>query len=439
VAKLIVANWSFEQELDNLSPDVRRVIGYQSQRMVWFAGAGDVLVLPTAPDEAILSYMTGLLGIRRSSIQVIVPPPGKLGGDVLTRDRLENETLLAQLRRLVTERGVDRAEALSFDGSVNGLVDSLGLAEGTPGLRFMEQGGAELLNSKATFRAIASGIGVPVPDGIVTDLAEDALAYVWSLVSRGESAMVKQDVQTGGFGNEVLSPAGAGTAVESMYQEWFTDRDQVARHIAKRWFWYTSGSRRRVVIEHYRPDSASIWAEVSVTDDAATVVGDGIVRLKPILNGSILPIPAGTAPAAEFDRFVVDAKRIGEVMRAMGYRGMTNIDAIVTPDGEVLFNEINARLGGCSHMYRIGERLVGRDYLATHHLIGRRRVPFPTLDATVAKLAGSGLGYDTHTRSGIVLSTFGINGDGTGGECCIVAESLDTANRMERAMLELFP
>lgn len=91
---------------------------------------------------------------------------------------------------------------------------------------------------------------------------------------------------------------------------------------------------------------------------------------------------------------------------------------MITSTGEVLFNEINARLGGSSHLYAIGERILGGDYLTDRVMIERRDRAFPAFPDTLPRLTEPGLAYDPRARSGVIVTIFGTGADSLGGEAC---------------------
>ncbi|NGO72201.1 hypothetical protein G5C65_28405, partial [Streptomyces sp. SB3404] len=47
-------------------PEARTAAAYAAHRMLWWAREGDVLVLPTLPDDALADYITGLTGTPRA-------------------------------------------------------------------------------------------------------------------------------------------------------------------------------------------------------------------------------------------------------------------------------------------------------------------------------------------------------------------------------------
>lgn len=438
MARLIVGNRVNGPYLKDVSAEELRHIAAQGQRLVWCAEPGDSLVLALRPDPGHLSYIAGVLGLDTVP-EVIVPPEGEYGPDVLTGGSFADGTFLANLRDLVRDKGIESIEPFYFDGYISRLARRLDLTKGTPGFDFLDQGGHELLNSKVVFRAIAAGIGLPVPEGMVTGDQDEAVDFLWRLLESGRPAIVKQDMNVGGLGNEVLSPTPGIDHLGALHCEIIADRASLAAHVARRWPWYTDGLMYRVVLEEYVADSVPIWGEASITDESVRVFGNGKVRMRPVCDGVVIPVPPPGSQTDAFPGFLANLEALAVAMRSMGYRGLTNIDAVITPDGRVLFNEFNARYGGSTHLFAIGERVVGGDYLADRCLIERRECAFPAFDVALRRLTEHGLAYDPATRTGVLIQVYGTRLDGLGGEACIVGENVEAAEEIERALVELFP
>lgn len=438
MSRLLIGNWGNEAEVANIPADELHHAGSQGQRMIWGAQPEDAVILPIRPDPAFLDYATALIGVDAGSLETVVPPAGN-GGGVLTRDRFEDEEFVADLGRIVRDRGIDRAEPFYLDGYVNLLIKRLGLDKGTLGFGFMDQGGNELLNSKVTFRAVAAGTGLPIPEGIVTETPAEAVDFLWELLGSNRAAIAKQDTGSGGLGNEVLSSTIDTDAIGALHHQVCTDRASLADHVAQRWSWYTSGRRRRAVFEEYAAEATPIWGEVAIAEESVKIYGYGKIRMNPVCDGVVIPVPPPYSGTEMFLAFLTHLEAIAETMRAMGYRGLANIDAILTVDGRVLFNEFNGRYGGSTHLFAIGERIVGGGFLADRCLIEQRDCAFPAFDATQRELTRSGLAYDPAARTGVIIPVYGTKPDGTGGEACIVGADLEEAERIERELLTLFP
>ncbi|MFE9976655.1 peptide ligase PGM1-related protein [Streptomyces hirsutus] len=440
MSKVVISNQRSEEmvgDLKILSPEYRTYVGNQAQRMAWSLQEGDVLVLPTRPDEYYLKYVTSMLGIDHSSIDVIVPSPGRYGAGVLSRDRLLDEEFLGNLRKAVRGRDVSEVFPFHFDSTVATLCNALGLADVVPGFAFLEQGGGRLLNSKATFRALAAGTGVALPLGKVCSSAAEAEEFIWGeILSRGQSAILKQDFHVAGFGNEVISSLPGVEPVGALRTVVTTDRRELTAYLRERWDWLTDSGRSPVVIERYITGSLPLCAEFRVTDAGVELTGHGAMRMSPVLNGHIWPASVAGTPV--FDRLLESARRLCVTVRATGYRGIVSVDAILTPDREILINEFNCRVSGSTHAFHIGERIIGGAYLADRVLIEQRRCTFPHISVAVQKLVDSGLAYDHKNRTGVLIAVEDSSTGGSFGEYLIVAKDAGHAQRLERSVAGLF-
>jgi Pre ATP-grasp domain/PGM1 C-terminal domain len=437
---LLVANNRTEETVGNLmSLDAaeRRFAGCGAQRVLWFAQEGDTVVVPWAPDESYIEYVTMHTGIRPSSLNIIAPPPGHLGPDILSRDRLENPEFQDAVRKVFASRPPAEIVAFCGDATIARLARSLGAETAMPGYKLAQSGGVTLVNSKSFFRAIASGVGAPVPPGsIAYDQADGYRAIVQEL-EEGNSVIVKQDLQSGGKGNEVLSPE-AGTRVygASYPALVLNDPDAVRRYLTRRWDWLTGGNRHAVVIERYLSDVIPIFVEFLLNDEGPTFVASGEMLMKPAYAGVIVPAPR--LPEHIANRFAEIATQVCAVVWAMGYRGTVSLDAIITPENRFFLTEINCRVGGSTHLQRvIRDRVLDPRYRGRRFLAERGGWPAPSFREAARKLNAEGLGYDPGTGKGVILTCDFQRADGTV-RSCIVAEDADAIPRCEQMLAQIF-
>jgi len=423
-------------DLAALTPEQRRQGGYAAQRVLWFARDGDVVVLPWLPPEEYLGYVTTLTGTRVGSLALVVPPPGRLGGDILTPDRLADEGFRDDLHAVLRGRAVASVLAVYKDPSVVDLAQAVGAEAALPGYRFSAQGGDALVNSKAAFRAVAAGAAVATAEGVVVTRSSEAQDAITALLEGGHSVIVKQEFQGGGFGNEILSstngvaPAGAPRVVV------LPERQSVARYLARRWDWLTGGQAQRLVVERYFPDSRTIYAEFVVTASGADLLGVGEILMDPVAVGEIVP-PPSLASDVE-GRLIAGGRQLCESFRVLGYRGNLSADAILTPAGDVLFTETNGRITGSTHLHTVvRDRIIGADYRKKRIIVERAGWPVLSFSAAVARLAAAGLGYDPVHRTGVMLTSDRMPDDGTL-TYCVVAEDLESAQDQEHRVAALF-
>ncbi|MBB4962468.1 preATP grasp domain-containing protein [Micromonospora polyrhachis] len=435
---LIVGNSRTEEmvgDLTTLSPDDLVSGGCGAQRMLWYARDGDILVLPWLPETAYLNYVTALTGTRLATLTLVVPPPGFLGGDILTPDRLADEGFRDELRTVLTTRRIDQVLAVYTDTAIAELATVLDIEPALPGHRFSAQGGDALVNSKAAFRAMAAGTGVSIAPGTVVTRPEQAEAAINALLGQGYPVMVKQEFHGGGFGNEILAttdalrPAGAPQVVV------LPDGPAVTDYVTQRWTWLTGGRGHRLVVERYFADSVTIYAEFVITDEEIELLGVGEILMEPVAVGEI--VPAQSIDPQVRDRLVVAGRRLCEPIRGLGYRGNLSTDAILTPEGEIVFSETNGRITGSTHLHAvIGARVVGANHRDHRVIMERGGWQAASFTGALEQLTAAGLAYDPATRTGIILTSCHVPADDTV-VYCVVAEDLAAVREYQRRLAAL--
>ncbi|MFF8950713.1 peptide ligase PGM1-related protein [Streptomyces sp. NPDC014940] len=432
MTRLLIGN-DFIEELDDADEARRATARWYAKRTLFYARQGDVLVLPERPDEAFLAYVTSLIDTDASTLRIVVPPEGLLSADVL-----RSAELAAAVRTALAGRAVDSVVMLHPDPAAVDLARALGVIDAVPGHEFIGQGGGALVNSKAVFRALAAGCGAPVPEGAVCSDPSTAVRVISGLFARGLPVIVKHEYRQATKGNEILAPSdiwftprGAPRSVT------LTDEAATANHLEKHWARLTSCGRHRLVVERYVPDSDTVFAEYRITDASVEIYGQGELVYAPTPDKQIMP--SQKLSHDQLQCLLHHSRRLSGQLHAMGYRGMVGHDAVLTPDGEILFTEFNCRTTGTTHLYSvIGERVVGTDYPERRVILEHVGWKVPSLQAAVSRLAAAGLAYDPVRRVGVVLSE---DFDPAHGDVffCAIAEDLDAATACEKRVLTLFP
>jgi hypothetical protein len=445
VSTLLVANTKTEEivgDLAGLPAYERKIAGCGAQRMLWFAVDGDVVVMPWLPDDAFVDYVTTLTGTHRATLRLVAPASGAFGLDILSRDRLLSPSCVDAVRAALNGRTVDSIVAMCGDGAVAALARELDVTGdradyGLAGYGLAAAGGAALVNAKSLFRAIAGGVGAPMPPGWIGDDLADASRFIGGELRAGHCVILKQDLQSGGKGNVVLSAVPdirvEGTKLPAVV---LPDPADVPTYLAGLWAWLTDGGRHSVVIERYFIDAVPFFAEFIIDDAGARLTGHGKMLMTPTYAGVISPTP-GLAPAV-VDEFIETAKRICVPFWTMGYRGTVSVDAILTGGDRFWFSEINCRMGGSSHLHSvIGTRVVGPSHRAERLLAERDGWRVPSFREAIHRLEASGLAYDPETRLGVILTCDVTPANGTV-RCCVVAEDMDAVKKYELLLGTVF-
>ncbi|MEV0275701.1 peptide ligase PGM1-related protein [Streptomyces sp. NPDC050610] len=430
MSRLLIGN-DFTEDLEDAGEQRLATVRWHAKRALFFARDHDVLVLPEAPDDSFVRYVTALTGTDPASLAVVTSP----GSAALTSATLADPALHERVRAALTGRRVDEVIPLHPDPAAVELARGLGLLDAVAGHAFIAQGGGSLANSKAVFRALAAGTGTPIPDGTVCADVETAARAVYVLFEREHPVIVKHEYRQATRGNEILSPFGGITAWGAQHLTVLSDRRAVAAHLRDNWGRLTSGGRHRLVVERYFPDSTALFAEFKLTDTGTEPAGQGEMIYDPTPSAQIMPVrtvrPELTA------ELLARGRELCEPLRAMGYRGTVSTDAIVTPDGQLYFTEFNSRTTGSTHIYaEIGARIVGPDYPDRRVLLEHVAWPVTSFDQAVTALTEAGLAYSQDTRTGVVISTaFDTAHQDV---CfCVVSEDLAEATKLRLRVLGL--
>jgi hypothetical protein len=384
-----------------------------TQRVVWFARNGDVVVLSDEPDHRFLSYATSYTGVDPASLHFLVPPARCHEGRLLDPESLTSTKFLRVICDELGDAGVDQVEevfALWPSAHVSRFAAALGVEDRFPGAGFFAQGGGELANSKATFRALAADIDVLIPAGAVCRSQSEAIAATADLLSRTGGVVVKQAHNGAGVGNQLVvrDASLASDHVGARHLHHLdNDPEAIEAYWAQRWDWASAQSRFPVVVEEFTPHTVSVYSEHHVADDGTRPTEMGTLHyVGRRLSYQIVPLRGVNENVR--DQLLAGGTRLAETYRAFGYRGHLSADAVVTDDERVVFTEVNAQVSGSLHIYQvIAHEIVGVTASPERSVVEYHVPPtwtVPDFDTFLAAVDELGCAYDPTTRSGVIVS-----------------------------------
>ncbi|MFD7259125.1 peptide ligase PGM1-related protein [Streptomyces sp. NPDC059874] len=407
--KLLIAN-----DIDDtlfLRPDPRA----WAQRVFWFAEEGDLVLVSDTPDPAFVQHVGRVKGADMSRVEVRVCPEGLHG-----RRRIDFLALFD--RRFLDSIAPDVAcvtEVFSLFPSpqLSEFASQLGIRDGLPGADFIAQGGGELANSKATFRALAAAGGVPIAAGSVCRSPLEATAATHWLLDAGHDVMVKMAHHGAGAGNEMVLRPGrraphdvGGRSVHELDGR----QDAVSRYWTDRWDWASADGRYAVVVEQLLDASASYYAEYAVTDAGVRLGGVGHLSFID-RRLAFETFPARSLTESQHLELVSGAETLARAYHGIGYRGQLCADAVATGDGRIAFTEVNARTTTSTHLY---ETMAGLTPDETT-MLSQRLTPATWKPVSTAgfleTVADAGLLFDRDRRRGVLMTMPVSRGSGKGG------------------------
>ncbi len=385
-----------------------------TQRIVWFARDGDLIVLCDEPDPQFFTYATSHTGVDPANLRVMVPPAGRHDGRLLDPESLTSPEFVRAVRDALGVGGLDQVEevfALWPSAHVSRFAAALGIEEKFAGAGFFAQGGGELGNNKANFRALAAGAGVPIPAGAVCRSEREAVAATATLLDGAGAVMVKQAHNGAGVGNQLLlrdaSLASDHVGARHLHRLDGDNRQAIEAYWTERWDWASAQNRFPVVIEEFAPEAVSVYSEHYAADDGTRPTEMGtLLYVVRRLSHQVVPLRGvNDSVRAQLRR---GGTRLAEVYRALGYRGHLSADAVVTTDGRVVFTEVNAQVSGSLHIYQvIAHRIVDTAAVPERSVVEYHVPPtwaVPDFDAFLAAVDEFGCAYDPVTRTGVIVS-----------------------------------
>lgn len=352
---------------ERMSPEHRHRSGVQFAvgRMLWFLRPDDVCLLPGRLDDEFVDYVRQTMRPRLDVSQVRSLDVPVLDQQVLRSTAATRE--LAQIRL----RGPRTALAYLHDRATIHLLDQAGFS-GPGTTSFMREGGAEALNSKAQFRLLAATHGWPVPQGRTAATTQDFVEGVTALLEGGGRVIAKTDTGVGGLGNQVLTatPSDGGREHQGALSTVQVDTEEALVEVAHRFGLRTTHAPRgQVVVERYVEDATPVFAEYHLDGQNGSRphrLLAGRIRTdeaRSVLSGVEALASTGVTWMQEF---LEHADHVTAQVEQMGYRGLINVDGILTPDGRCYLNEVNGRMGGSTHIDVIGHGLIGAGWNTNH-------------------------------------------------------------------------
>ncbi|MFE1781002.1 peptide ligase PGM1-related protein [Streptomyces sp. NPDC059506] len=386
-----------------------------TQRLFWFARPGDLLILCCAPDAPFADYALAHTGVKREELTVLVVPPGAWGEKLLDPASLTAPAFVEAVRAVLGPDGaaaVTEVFALWPSAAVARLADALGVAGRFPGAAFFAQGGGEIGNSKANFRALAAAAGVPILPGRVCRSRAEAIEATGELLeaSPARAVMVKQAHNGAGVGNQLLV-RDVGTVVDHVgARHWHhlaPGPAGVAAYWAERWSWASEDGRWPVVLEEFAPGADAVYSEHYAADEGTRPTEMGrLLYVGRRLSHQVVPLDGVDEQLRT--RLLDGGTRLAEAYRAMGYRGHLSADALLLSGKGVVFTEVNAQVSGSLHIYRSIARGIVDVAATPRRQVVEYHVPptwtVPDFAAFLAALDEMGLAYDPATRTGVIVS-----------------------------------
>jgi hypothetical protein len=356
VSRLLVANAVEGTGIHAGTTDTARDLRSWTQRILWFVRPGDTILASTEPDHDFAQYVHQTLGYP-SLTPAIVLSGGRFDGKFLDP--------ITVLEHFTSHTHAYDDVVAFWPGSwLADLISLTARAADCQQHTFFRSGGGELLNSKAGFRLLAAGLGLPLPDGAVCHTPDAMRRVLHQFITAGQTAVVKRSHAAAGTGNEIITPGNYCNLQTAGGRHLSTaaTSDEVSRYVSQRWPWASEDDRHPVVVEEFVPNSTSIYIEYILAEHglSSAVCGELRYRDRWLVEESV-PLDATNHPV---DRLRTASQAYAQFVWQLGYRGPLGLDAVHQPStGRVVFTEANTRVSGSTHLYQVFQKLAAHPAL----------------------------------------------------------------------------
>lgn len=438
--KIVLMNAGTEQMLGGEFTCAQRMLAAKAGwRQMWFAGHGDVVVTPSALHGDWMQYIGTINGFDVASISVIELDETGDVHEVLSDHMLTSSALLERVRIHIGEAEDWTIMAAYYSAGVVEFAARLGLSA-PPGSALAGQRGTDLFNRKSHFRQLAAGIRLPIPEGAIALDAATLEQALRRYVTPTGTAIVKQDDNVLGLGNVAVTtkalrePLAGVVDVLEVRDNW----SDVAESL---WTSISRGRSSRVVVETYHQASHLMYAEYRIESDGVPrLLNMGTLRMVASTDANArelvwqgLELPA-RLPAFAAATMAAESCRLATLAASMGFRGLVNIDAMLTEDGDVLFNEVNGRWGGNSILHTLATHLLGDGYADRACVSSRRNIEAAPLDQVLGALRRSGLALEPGKTEGVLVLAIDLTFSNAM-ECLILGATWDRVHELETRLL----
>ncbi len=407
MSRLLIANFNNEAMMADRTAMTYELGCFSSiaaAKHMWFVEPGDIVVLPEPLSGPMAHYASKIKGFPVLDEATFISPKSashEIG--LIGFDNLHDPDFVEQLKSRMGNRHGWTLLPYYYDRSVAALARHLDIPMRPEIEALRLNGGHELLNDKKAFRGLAAGRGIPLAEGEACGSKTELLSALSRLLPHTGAVIVKQNRNACAIGNLILTKHD-DTHCQGAAEVLNVGRlGSVERSAEVVWSRLASGAETYVIAEVYYSVQAICYAEFEITESERSPVflNWGDQRMEPTFSGLEIP---GAMPAFQTATFLAGAADLARMAKDIGFLGPLNIDGIVTKSGTVLFNEVNGRFGGSSHVHYLAELVAGPSYGDKVTVLTRNKVTAPHFEDVLGILDAQESAYSKSTGEGIVIT-----------------------------------
>lgn len=365
-----------------------------STRKLWLMDAGDMLVTPRLVSREYAEYVLEFLQLNLDQLELVTTSGAQTS--FLANDIEESPRVFSVLSRFCESRHNPELLCYALDSPTLSLAMRLGIRPSgysrIPDARVMQT--IYQLNTKSGFRNVAQQLSLPIPEGESCAGMTELKATVLRLLRHNERVIIKLDRSSSAYAHTVVAREERLNGVVE-----FMERQREK----------CQNQPQRFVVETHLPVAASPSIELTVTEAGVDTNYFCVQRYRNQQFCGMVADPR-QIPLDFLIAMKAAGERLGSYLHDNGYRGVFDLDAVLTTDGNLVFTETNVRRTAGTFVHELMSRLAGSNYSADRVWIADNITADAIcgFDAGRSAIRAAGLEYNPKRRKGVLLTSDGI-------------------------------
>lgn len=390
------------------------------QRISWLLSEGDVVIIPKHFPKKFLEYVSSVRGVDMSKVCFLTPSVNS--SKFLLENILKDDALLNELEEIIKSNPDTMLYPFVLDNLVLQLSEKLNTKihpyRQDITVRELENIIKQIyyLNTKSGFREVCKNLNLPIAEGIFTQNKSDLINYAINQCEKYD-LFVKRDRGSNGYQNFIIPKLSTIEDINKIVQN-----IEDIPHVVE----------KCITVE---------WApsyEYKITEAGVEFLYDCDQRcINNSWSGMTIP------PFTLSNELRVAMREAADVFAnhafKIGYRGILDVDGIISNSGEWYLSETNFRTTGGTHMHLIFEKYLGEGYLNNFKIIadnlykGQNTQDFYEL---IDQIKEKDLLFDQKKKQGVIFTNSG-NFDGKI-RYLIISTDKDNTIKIEEKLNSIF-
>lgn len=392
-----------------------------STRKIWLANEEDIIITNKPISQTFKSYVCSLLGLNS---QLITNLSLSCSETVFLADILHRSNYLKKLHHFREQHNLTNLLCYALDQSTWKISQELNILPkyyDRP-IPFSLIKKIYDLNLKSSFRRIAANLGLQTVVGNSCKGLSSLIESVTDLLVKYDKLIIKLDRSSNGYGHFIITRKSHIKSLETYLKSYiYSYKEQPQEFIVEVFMPFISVPSIEMII-----DSSGINPYYICDQRCRNHSFSGMTTPPIKLLGQ------------SKQKLLEAGYSFGEYLYNIGYRGVFDIDAGITEDGNLFFTETNLRRTGGTYLHELVCRLIGNNYCQNRIWLSdaRNALPGASFEKGYSAIESAKLAFRSATTKGVIFTADTL-ADDLKWRYLILAEDENEASFLENQLAQV--